>query len=332
MTLSKLPPVLRRWRFLAAVMGVTALAGGGVLLAASSDPAPALAFHSVPQTRVLDTRPATQVGTRSTPLGLAGTLDLVIPGLPDDATAVNLNVTVVDGTEGSFLTVYPSLDARPTASTINWDAAGAVANTATVVIHSDHSVRIFNLKGTVNVVVDLLGYFAPTPVGSGGVGPVGPQGIQGIPGTSGSSAYSYASNSAAQLVLAEAPVAFADVGTPLGGITPNLNASLAAESFTVTTAGVYKVSFSIVATTANQVAIWVNGNGPGSTTFGADPGNAGSPAVPNDGTAVINLLAGDVVSLVNTETAQALGVMNLISPAGGVGSSVDAWILIERMS
>lgn len=154
-------------------MAVTALAGGGVLLAANSDPATALAFHTVNTVRLLDTRPATQVGTRSTPLGLTENFDLVIPGLPDDATAANINVTVVDGTEGSFLTVYPKGDTRPTTSTINWDAAGAVANTATVHFHTDHTVTIFNLKGTVNVVIDLLGYYAPSPVGPGTPGPAG---------------------------------------------------------------------------------------------------------------------------------------------------------------
>src|SRR4051812_14732002 len=162
-----LSPIFRRWRVFAVVMTVTALAGGGVLLAANSDPATALAFHTVATTRLLDTRPATQVGTRSTPLGLQQTLDLVIPGLPDDASAVNVNVTVVDGTEGSFLTLYPSGNARPPTSTINWDSAGAVANTATVDIHAGHSITIFNLKGTVNVVVDLLGYYAPSPVAGG---------------------------------------------------------------------------------------------------------------------------------------------------------------------
>src|SRR4051794_38747245 len=124
-------------------MCVTAVAGGGgVLLAANSDPATALAFHTVTTVRTLDTRPATQVGTRSTPLGLGGTLDLVIPGLPDDASGVNINVTVVDGTEGSFLTIYPKGDARPTTSTVNWLDAGAVANTATVPVHADHTVTI----------------------------------------------------------------------------------------------------------------------------------------------------------------------------------------------
>ena len=172
MSHSSIPPVLRRWRFVAAAVAVTTLVGGGVLLAANSDPATALAFHTVPTVRLLDTRPATQVGTRSTPLGLAGTLDLVIPGLPDDATAVNINVTVVDGTEGSFLTLYPAGDPRPLASTINWDSAGAVANTATVDVHAAHTITIFNLKGTVNVVIDLLGYYAPSPVG-----PVAPASI-----------------------------------------------------------------------------------------------------------------------------------------------------------
>ena len=180
---SSLPPVLRRWRLFAVAMGLTSLVGGGVLLAANSDPATAMAFHPAPTVRVLDTRPATQVGTRSTPLGLAGTFDLVIPGLPDDATAVNLNVTVVDGTEGSFLTIYPKGNARPTTSTINWETTGAVANTATVAVHADHTVTIFNLKGTVDVVIDLLGFYAPSPVGSGAIGPQGPQGVPGVAGS-----------------------------------------------------------------------------------------------------------------------------------------------------
>ena len=196
MTRNQLPPVVRRWRFFAAVVGVTALAGGGVLMAAASDPATAMAFHPVTTTRVLDTRPATQVGTRSTPLGLGDSFDLVIPGLPDDATGVNINVTAVDGTEGSFLTIYPTGDARPTASTVNWEGAGAVANNANVIVHPAHSVTIYNLKGTVNVVIDLLGYYAPSPAG-GSPGPAGPTGPAGPAGPAGASVYIYAGNTSA---------------------------------------------------------------------------------------------------------------------------------------
>ncbi|MGZ4739819.1 MAG: hypothetical protein ACXVLM_11405 [Ilumatobacteraceae bacterium] len=162
-----------------AVTGAIALAGGGVLFAASSDPATAMAFHGVTTTRVLDTREGS-----GTPLGLGGVLDLVVPRLPDDATGIAVNVTVVDGTEASFLTMYPTGDARPTTSTINWSSAAAVANSATVLVHSDHSVRLYNLKGSVNVVLDLIGYYSPAPVG-GATGPAGPLGRQGLAGADG---------------------------------------------------------------------------------------------------------------------------------------------------
>ncbi len=128
---------------------------------------------------MLDTREG--IGT---PLDLGGIRDVVVSGLPDDATSVALNVTVVDGTEGSFLTMYPTGDARPTTSTINWSSAAAVANSATVLVHPDHSVRMYNLKGSVHVVLDLIGYYAPAPVG-GATGPAGPLGLQGLAGTAG---------------------------------------------------------------------------------------------------------------------------------------------------
>lgn len=323
-----MPPVARRWRFVAAVVGVAALAGGGVLLAAPSDPATALAFHTVTTVRVLDTRAISQVGPRSTPLGLAGTVDLVIPGLPDDATGVNLNVTAVDGTEGSFLTVYPTGDARPLTSTVNWDLAGAVANTATVVIHPAHSVTIYNLKGTVNVVVDLLGYYAPSPAGAGATGPQGPQ---GIPGTGGSAAHQYASHAANQLVVSGFPIAFADVGSGSGGITPVLDLNSAAIGFDVTVTGVYKVSFGIVADSSNQVRLLVDGATPQSMLFGADL-VAGAAAAANNGTAVMSLTAGDEISLVNQATPKLLGDLNLITAVGGAGFSLDGWILIEQLS
>ena len=120
-------PAVRRWRFMAAVVGVGTLIGGGVLIAAPSDLNPAQAFHGVTTVRLLDTREGPGAA-----LGRGETLDVVIPGLPDDATSVAVNLTVVDGTEGSFLTMYPTGEARPTTSSINWDSSAAVANGATV--------------------------------------------------------------------------------------------------------------------------------------------------------------------------------------------------------
>ncbi len=285
MTTFRIPPVARRWRVFAAVAGISALAGGGVLLAAPSNPATALAFHTVPTVRVLDTRPATQVGPRSTPLGLADSMDLVIPDLPDDATGVNINVTVVDGTEGSFLTVYPTGDTRPTASTVNWSAAGAVANTATVVVHPAHSVTIYNLKGTVNVVIDLLGYYAPSPVGGapgaqgiqgiqGPPGADGAQGIQGIPGPAGSAgAFLYATATSSQSVLGGANLPFDTVNSETAGA---FSTDVAEDAFTATDAGIYKVSFGLTSVAPAQITVTVDGNDPvdGSFVLGGDDGAA----------------------------------------------------------
>ncbi len=324
MTKNPLPPVLRRWRFIAAVMGVTALAGGGVLLAANSDPTTAMSFHNLASSRVLDTRAATQVGAFNTPLGAASTLDFVVPGLPDDATAVSLNVTVTDGTQSSFLVVYPSADTRPATSTVNWDSANAVANTATVNVAANHSLRVYNDQGSVNVIVDLLGYYAPTPSGGGGTGLQGPPGEEGPPGPAGSAAFLYATSTSPQTVLADGRVTFDQVNSE----TPDAySTDVIEDAFTAIEAGVYKVSFGVNSVSAAQVTVQVDGLAPvdGSFVFGGD---AGAATTATGGTAVVTLTAGQTITLVNETSATEI---ELDSPVGGTGGSLSAWILIEKL-
>ena len=340
MTKNQLPPVLRRWRFFAVAMGVTALAGGGVLLAANADPATALAFHTVPATRVLDTRAASQVGAFNTPLAAASTLDFVVLDLPDDATAVSLNVTVTDGTQASFLVVYPTGSTRPGTSTVNWSSVNAVANTATVNVPANHSLQVYNNQGSVNVIIDLLGYYAPSPVG-GAPGPQGPQGIQGVQGPLGpvgpagsdalvgpaGSVYLYANNTTAETIPVGVEVAFDTVVAALGGITVDL----AGSGFTVTNAGVYKVSFGVVGDAENQVDILVDEAVPasGALVFG------GTGGIANEGTAVLSLLAGETVSLANLNSGVITGVEDLVlsdAPFGGTATELNAWIVIEQLN
>ena len=339
-----LPSIARRWRVVAAVVGIAALAGGGVLLAAPSDPATAEAFHILPATRLVDTRPGSQVGPRGTPLGSAETLKVVVAGVPDDATAININITVTDGTGGSFLTLYPTGAVRPETSTVNWVSAAPVANAATVQLGVGQSFMAYNSTGTVNVVIDLLGYYAPTPmsqgpagsqgtpgsvgpqgpVGSqgtpGSVGPQGPVGSQGPPGSVGPAAYFYASNTSPESVLPDGIVTF-DLPGPSLGITTDV----ADDQFTVPTAGVYKVSFGVVTDARSQLNVEVNGLDPlgGSMVFGSvGPG-------PFGGTTTLDLQAGDTIALANRTSATDL---NLMSPAGGSGPSTSAWISIEQLS
>src|SRR4051812_23258595 len=146
------------------------LTSGAALAASTTDSAVALSFHNLPSVRVLDTR------LGGSPLGEQKTLDVVIPDLPSDATSVAINLTVVDGSQPSFLVAYPTGAVRPGTSNINWNGSGAVANETIVKLPASHSITVFNNQGKVNVVIDLLGYYSPSPVGSGAQGPEGPQG------------------------------------------------------------------------------------------------------------------------------------------------------------
>ena len=84
--------------------------------------------------------------------------------IPVDATAAMLNVTEVSGSASSLLTVFPYATTRPTASNLNFPAHTVIANLVTVTLtgyNGEEWVDIYNALGTVNVLVDVEGYFTP---------------------------------------------------------------------------------------------------------------------------------------------------------------------------
>ena len=117
--------------------------------------------------RVWDTRSvSTANGNLHEPLGPGQTLTLQIagagsPGLvpPPGAAAVVLNITVTNPTQASYLTVFPSGTPRPLASNLNFTAGQTVPNRVIVGLSSDGKVSIYNGYGTVDVVVDGMGWF-----------------------------------------------------------------------------------------------------------------------------------------------------------------------------
>jgi hypothetical protein len=126
--------------------------------------------------RILDTRAGS--GSPLLPnsirlLPVAGTGRVV----PASAVAVVLNVTEVDGTAGSLLTVYPAGTPQPKASNLNFAAGTVTPNLVTVTIGAGGAVNIYNALGTVNVLADVEGYFAPptsTPAQQGEFHPIAP--------------------------------------------------------------------------------------------------------------------------------------------------------------
>src|SRR4029079_7062773 len=111
-----------RWAALGAAVAVTMLGGGGIWAAsAAGGTGSATTFVSVVPVRLLDTREASS--TIDT-LGLGGHVTLSLGDrVPADSTAVALNVTAVNGTASSYLTLWPSGIDRPVASSVNWDDA-----------------------------------------------------------------------------------------------------------------------------------------------------------------------------------------------------------------
>ncbi len=110
--------------------------------------------------RLLDTR---NVGG---PLGQGTIRPVLVVGGPvlSSATAAVLNITEVSGSASSLLTVYPFNTTRPNASNLNFPAHTVIANLVTVTLSSDGKIDIYNALGSVNVLVDVEGFFTPQPV------------------------------------------------------------------------------------------------------------------------------------------------------------------------
>lgn len=107
------------------------------------------AFYSVPPKRVVDTRD-------SAPLGPDGVLQV---NLGDYWYSV-VNITATNATANTFLTVWDSgRDPRPDASTLNVGPGETVPNMA-MASGTNGVFSVYNHTGTVDVIIDLAGYFA----------------------------------------------------------------------------------------------------------------------------------------------------------------------------
>lgn len=155
-----------RWAAIGAAVAVSL--GGttiGIVNAASSSGERAV-FVAITPCRLFDTRATEPVGPRTTPLGPGETFQQSVRGtngncvLPSDAVAVALNMTAVNGTSASYLTVWPSDATRPLASSLNWVAgAPPTPNKVDVKLGADGAIKLFNNAGNVDVLADVVGYY-----------------------------------------------------------------------------------------------------------------------------------------------------------------------------
>src|SRR5690606_2619088 len=78
--------------------------------------------------------------------------------LPDFAQGLQLNVTAVDPTAPTYLTVYPAGEEAPNASHVNIVPGSAPApNAVTVRLSDDGRFNVYNRFGNVHALADVLG-------------------------------------------------------------------------------------------------------------------------------------------------------------------------------
>lgn len=98
------------------------------------------------------------------------TLELPIAGragVPANATAVVLNVTVAQAQTGGFVTVHPRNSERPNAANLNHAAGEVIANSVVAKLGGNGEVCMFTSAFT-EMIVDVAGYFTgPVAVDTG---------------------------------------------------------------------------------------------------------------------------------------------------------------------
>jgi Bacterial pre-peptidase C-terminal domain len=120
-------------------------------------------FYTVAPCRVADTRDP--VGPFGGPPLQAGAIRNFTMtdrcSLPQNATAVSVNITVAGPTAPGYLTVFPAGSALPLASTLNYGTDQVRANNAIVPLGTGGAMSIFCGQGggATDVIVDVNGYF-----------------------------------------------------------------------------------------------------------------------------------------------------------------------------
>ncbi|GAB4069328.1 hypothetical protein GCM10028777_30850 [Angustibacter speluncae] len=125
-------------------------------------------FTAVPPARLADTRTSSPRAR----LGPGEVLSVPVTGragVPaSGVSAVVLNVTGVSSTAGTWVTAYPGGEAVPATSQLNVEPGHTRANQVVVAVGAGGLVDLRNAVGTVDLVVDVQGYYSTVTGPAGG--------------------------------------------------------------------------------------------------------------------------------------------------------------------
>ena len=125
--------------------------------------------------RIGDTR--TGAGGLSGPVGPGATVAVQVAGrggVPAEATAVVMNVTVTQPTASGYLTLSPDGSPRPLPASVSFAPGRTVPRLVVVELGTGGRVATFNSAGDTHVVYDVAGYFTAGAGSSGRYQPLVP--------------------------------------------------------------------------------------------------------------------------------------------------------------
>ena len=124
---------------------------------------PPAGYVPIDPTRLADTRPNSGYQGAGHPLNCNSTITIQVAGegkIPlTGVAAVILNVTAIQETTNSYVTVYPTGSTIPEASNLNTHTDTTTANLVTVPLGPNGQVSIYNFSGSTDLVVDAEGYY-----------------------------------------------------------------------------------------------------------------------------------------------------------------------------
>ena len=155
-----------RWAAVGAAVAVTLGAGSIGMVNATVDTGERPILVQIEPCRITDTREASTVGPRSTPIGEEETYTITAHGMngncdiPAEAVGLSLNVTAVGATAPTNVRIFPEAASIPEASNLNpVPGDGPVPNSVTTQLDGAGTFSVFNRFGTVDLVIDVNGFY-----------------------------------------------------------------------------------------------------------------------------------------------------------------------------
>ncbi|MDO8391373.1 MAG: choice-of-anchor D domain-containing protein [Actinomycetota bacterium] len=119
-------------------------------------------FVPLTPSRILDTREGNGAPLRPIPAG--SVIDVQVTGrggVPaTGVSSVVLNVTAVNATTETFITLWPTGGERPTVSNLNPAPGPPIPNQATIQMGAGGKISAYNHNGRVDLIFDVVGYYS----------------------------------------------------------------------------------------------------------------------------------------------------------------------------